>query len=80
MKKVDIAKLLSYIASAYPRFPVITETMVDIWHEFFETVDYETAQKAAKNIIIKNSFPPSIADMYQEIKDIDNRSKVEIFR
>lgn len=70
MKKHEIAQLLTVIAAAYPKFPQINDTMVNIWAEMFKDIDYKVANIAVKKIILENTFPPSIAELRQAIVDI----------
>ena len=71
MTKAEVAKILTVLAAAYPKFEV-DDLKVRVWHEMLGDLDYATANMAAKKLILENNFPPSIAEVRKAAMEILN--------
>ena len=71
MTKAEVAKILTVLAAAYPKFEV-DDLKVHVWHEMLGDLDYATANMAVKKLILENTFPPSIAEVRKAAMEILN--------
>ena len=71
MTKAEVAKILTVLAAAYPKFEV-DDLKVRVWHEMLGDLDYATANMAVKKLILENTFPPSIAEVRKAAMEILN--------
>lgn len=56
----ETAEILGYLAAAWPKYELAEET-VRVWVDQFEDVSFEHAQRAAKQIVAKDEWFPSVA-------------------
>ncbi len=77
MTQVEVARLLTIMASAWPQFEP-SEDKVLLWHEMMQDVDYQVAQAALKVLIARKTFPPSIAEFRQEVLAISTPAEDQI--
>ncbi len=68
MVKSEVSKILTIIASVYPKFYIPEDEekatyKVDIWYSFLKDLDYNVAQLAVQKLVMTNKFPPSIAEI-----------------
>ena len=75
MTKKDAAKLLELIQLSYPAsyrdkddgFKMAT---INMWHSSFEDVPYPIVEQAFNHYRMTNKFPPTVAEMVEELKNI----------
>lgn len=68
MTKSETAKLLAYIAVAYPNGKVEpNEPTVALWSQFTADLPYEMAKLAVDSMISTLRFPPTIADIRESV-------------
>ena len=53
------------------------EQIVRLWHECLKNEPYEMAKKALVDYLVKNTFPPTIADIYRPYLEQTDREKVD---
>lgn len=63
--KSDIAKLLTLIAAAWPRFEPSADK-VNIWHEMLNDIPSPVLGASIKRLIAEREWPPSISDVRKE--------------
>jgi len=64
MNKSETAKVLSYILADYDA--VISENLLNVWHDQFENVAYIDAMRGAKLLLSKKTFGrPKCADLHE---------------
>ena len=75
MTKKEAAKLLELIQLSYPAsyrdkddgFKMAT---INMWHSSFEDVPYPIVEQAFNHYRMTNKFPPSVAEMVEELKGV----------
>lgn len=72
MKRDEVIAILGILKIAYPRFYAnITkeeaEQTITLWQEMFADCDVESVKIAVKNLINTFQFPPTIADVKNEL-------------
>lgn len=68
MTKAETAKLLAYIAIAYPNGKVESnEPTVNLWSKFTADLTLEQATLAVDSMIATLKFPPTIADIREAV-------------
>ena len=83
MNREDAIKLLAVIKVAYPYSykgmdDSSIEATVNMWHTSFSDVPYMLMQAAFNSFRFKSKFPPTVADMCEELQCI-YWSAVEIY-
>ncbi|MCX7771949.1 MAG: replicative helicase loader/inhibitor, partial [Clostridia bacterium] len=69
MVELEMCKLMTVIAAAYPRFEV-DEFKSRVWLEMLGDLPYEVAQMAVKKLIMESQYPPTIADVRQQVASL----------
>lgn len=72
MQRTDVIRVLGILKTAYPRFYAnVTKEdaneAVNLWSDMFSQEDVETVIIAVKNLINTLQFPPTIADVKNEL-------------
>lgn len=87
MTKKDAAKLLELIQLSYPasyrdRDDGYKLATINMWHRSFEDVPYPIVEQAFNHYRMTNKFPPSVAEMVEELKRVyyDALEKASIHR
>ena len=75
MNREDAIKLLAVIKVAYPYSynkmdDESIEATVNMWHTSFPDVPYMLMQAAFNSFRFKSKFPPTVADMCEELRHI----------
>ena len=75
MTREEAIKLLAIIKVAYPSAykdmdKTSAEATVNMWHTSFPDVPYVLMEMAFNNFRMKSKFPPTVADMCEELRDI----------
>lgn len=87
MQRQDVTKILSILKTAYPRFysnmskEDANETIA-LWTDMFEEEDVEAVTIAVKNLINYFQFPPTIADVKNELYKLyegEQKSDIELW-
>lgn len=65
----QFAVVMKGIRAMFPRFELDGNGM-SIWYEALKDIEYSTLSRAAFNFGKKSKFPPSIAELREESKDI----------
>lgn len=77
MESTDVIKALKIISVAYPQYYknydeiAVTETTM-LWLDFFKEIPSYVMFQAVKNHIKNNTFPPTIHDISNEIRVIED--------
>ena len=78
MKKSETAQILALIGAAYSRFDVPQKKdslKFMTWHKMLKDFDFQLTQTAVEKLIAECKFPPSIADIREQVADVKNFSK-----
>jgi len=67
--KAEVTKLLTVIASMYPRFEV-NELKISLWYDMVGDLSYQAAQMALKKTMLTSVYPPTVADIRAAVADI----------
>lgn len=72
MNRLDVLKLVSLCSINYRNFPEQgkEEMLIELWHSMLDDVNYEIAEMAIKKHISLSHFPPTIADLREQIGKI----------
>ena len=75
MTRDDATKLLALIKVAYPSSYKdmdrdFANATVNMWQSTFPNVPYEVMETAFNQFRKKSKFPPTVADMYEELKGL----------
>lgn len=75
MTETDVIKLFAILTAAYPsfdRFETVeqAEPVVVLWAEMLKDIPYELAELAVKKFILESPYPPTIADIRQQVVEI----------
>ena len=75
----EAAKFLSLVKVAFPNSykgidSDTVEATVRMWHRAFNQVPYATMEKAFDKFILKSKFPPTVADIQEQIEHINSHS------
>ena len=73
MTREEAIKLLAIIKVAYPSSykdmdKTSAEATVNMWHTSFPDVPYVVMEMAFNNFRMQSKFPPTVADMYEELQ------------
>lgn len=87
MSRDEIIAILGILRTAYPRFYASmtkqeAEQTISLWQEMFENDNPQVVTQAVKNLIITLQFPPTIADVKNEIYKFyssDQKSEIELW-
>lgn len=71
MTPSDIARLLDYLAKAYPTAPAPESMTPLIWLEHFNEMGLETARQAAHQWVDREKWAPSIAEFKAECVSVE---------
>lgn len=77
-------KLLALIKVAYPTAykdmdDATKRATVAMWHSTFQNVQYTIMELAFENFRRYSKFPPTVADMFDEIEKLYSRSLSDLF-
>ena len=80
MTREEVITILGILRTAYPRFYAnLTKTEADqtitLWEEMFADTNVEAVKVAVKNLINTLQFPPTIADVKNEIYKLYNKDE-----
>ena len=70
MKREEFVKCMGFLSSAYKQDFNTDE--LNVWYEFFKDDNLENLKQVIKNIILKNKYLPSIAELKEELNYINN--------
>jgi hypothetical protein len=76
--KEQFTKAILYLGMTYNK--EIQQGTIQIWYEFFKDGDINTLMRAIKNISVKSKFLPSVAELVEECKKIDEEFKYVILQ
>ena len=79
MNKQEAVKLLALIKVAYPTAykdmdEVSKKATVNMWHMSFHDVPYPIMEQALGHFRMVSKFPPTVAEMVGELKEIHNQA------
>ncbi|MED4083897.1 replicative helicase loader/inhibitor [Halalkalibacterium halodurans] len=66
MDKKQTGLLLQKIDRMFPNRLKLTPELLEDWHEYMESQDYDVVIERLKKYGANNTFPPSIAHLYEE--------------
>lgn len=79
MNKQETAKLLAYIAIAYPNGKVEpNEPTVNLWSQFTAEMPYSAAKAAVDSMIATLKFPPTIADIREAVARAQSEARGDL--
>ena len=70
MKREEFVKCMGFLSSAYKQD--FNKDELNVWYEFFKDDNLENLKQVIKNIILKNKYLPSIAELKEELNYINN--------
>lgn len=81
MNKTETAKIMSVLSVTYPNFYAgfsveKKEQALDIWHVVLEDYPYALVQQAVKAVITSSKFPPTPAEIIEQIKFIQKEPEM----
>lgn len=87
MQRQDVIKLLSILKTAYPRFYANmtkedANEAIELWTDMLKDCDTKVVMIATKNLINTLQFPPTIADIKNEIYKLtkqNEKSDIELW-
>ena len=87
MKRDEVIAILGILKTAYPRFYANltkeeAEQTITLWQEMFADSDIDAVKVAVKNLINTFQFPPTIADVKNELYKLyqgDQKQDVELW-
>jgi hypothetical protein len=65
MTREEFIKAMKFLSTAYDK--EFNQEQVEVWYKFFVNEDYELLKVAIKNIVSKNKYMPSIAEIKEEM-------------
>lgn len=71
MTKKQVVELFKLIVSVYPQFEV-NQAKIDIWFRLMRNQNYERVMHRAERYIKTNKFPPTIADLREQVDETRN--------
>jgi len=71
----QVGEILAYFSAAWPRHEMYEET-VQVWLDQFQRTDFEVAQVAAKQIVEKEEWFPSVSRFKREVRDVMRRDQL----
>lgn len=79
MNKVEAAKLLELITLSYPNAyrgmeDAWKKATINMWHMSFPDVPYPIMEQAFNHFRMVSKFPPTVAEMVEELKRIYNQA------
>lgn len=77
MDKQDFLKIMRELNVVYgeKKFPLTAQTL-DVWNKYLGKCEKEVLEKAVEKFVRTSAFPPTIADIFQEISKI-SEDKIE---
>lgn len=69
MEKVEFVKALTILGTAYNQ--EFTQERASVWYGIFKNDDVQTFNQAIRNLICKSKFMPSIAEVKDEMVQLD---------
>lgn len=75
MKIEEFVKAMSILGTAYNK--EFTQIQIITWYEYFKLISLECFKKAIKQIIPKNKFMPSIAELLEECRNV-SKTNIEL--
>jgi len=67
----ETAEILGYLSAAFPKNEMFEET-VTVWSDQLVNVDFEVAQKTAKNVVAADQWFPTVA-RFLEVLAVETR-------
>lgn len=85
MTREESIKLLALIKVAYPTAykdmdDATKRATVAMWHSTFQNVQYPIMEMAFENFRRKSKFPPTVAEIFDEIRDLYYQSFEDLFK
>ena len=79
MNKQEAVKLLALIKVAYPTAyrdmdEASKRATVNMWHMSFHDVPYPIMEQAFSHFRMVSKFPPTVAEMVEELKEVHNQA------
>ena len=71
MKKEEFIQALRVLSLAYDK--EFNQQQTEVWYSFFIKDDYEIFRTAIKNLVATNKYLPSIAEIKQEMANIQTK-------
>lgn len=75
MNSHQVGEILAYFSAAWPKYDVYEET-VNIWIDQLQRTDFETAQLAARQVVEKEDWFPSVSRFKREIREVARRRQL----
>lgn len=74
MVEDEFNKIVMVLNTAYPRGgPLIKDKeQATVWFEFLKDLDYKICKQAVSNYVLRNPFPPAVADIRKEYAELAN--------
>lgn len=72
MKEQEFIKILKLLGASYNK--EFDKEQTSVWYSFLRNYQYSELLEATKNIISKNKYMPSIAEIKEEIANIQTKS------
>lgn len=71
MDKKDFLEIMQElnVVYGYRKFP-LTEQTLNVWNKYLGKCEKEVLEKAVTRFVRKSAFPPTIADIFQEISAV----------
>lgn len=63
MERNEFGILVAVLKSNYTNLAIQNQESFDLWFEMLKDIDYPIANKAVKSIIMRSTYPPTIADI-----------------
>lgn len=76
MNNQQFLKAMIYLGTAYNK--EYDKAFIQIWYEYFKSIDYSLLMKAIKRFVAKSKFPPSIAELLSECVEAEKEIRVMI--
>lgn len=72
MTKTEVIKIIGILSANYRNFPEQgkEQITIELWNTMLEDVTYEVAEIAIKKFLSESSYPPTIADIRQQVAEI----------
>lgn len=82
MNKQEIVKLLLIIKGTYPNHfnriddEETSKLTIEMWHSAFKDQDFLTVFKCTQKHILQKTFPPTIAELREEVIKVTNKGAI----
>lgn len=76
MTREEVKELFKFLTFIYPNFEVSSEKL-DVWTSLLENQNTEKVMRRAKRYVLDNKFPPTIADLAEQITEAHNSDFLE---